>query len=153
MDEPIKFYSKSKEYSEFSNFHEAQFELDGTIWKTVEHYFQYQKFPGDASLQERIFAAETPAIAKRLGRTKSRFFREDWNEQRDVVMKQAVLAKFQQNPPLQKLLFDSYPRPIIFADPNDAFWGYGRTKAGQNKLGRMLMDYRNTHVGMEAING
>ena len=144
MDEPIKFYSKSKEYSEFSNFHEAQFELDGTIWKTVEHYFQYQKFPGDASLQERIFAAETPAIAKRLGRTKSRFFREDWNEQRDVVMKQAVLAKFEQNPDLSRKLKDTGTRRLCENSPGDSYWGIGRAGTGQNRLGKILMEVRLT---------
>lgn len=144
MEDVIKFYSKSKEYSEFSNFHEAQFELDGTIWKTVEHYFQYQKFPGDDLLQEQIFTAETPAIAKRLGRTKSRFFREDWNEQRDILMKRAVLAKFKQNADLCRKLKDTGTTLLCENSPGDSYWGIGRTGTGQNRLGKILMEVRST---------
>lgn len=68
-------------------------------------------------------------------------------------MAEAIAAKFTQNPALKQILIDTYPRPLIFADPNDAFWGYGRTKAGQNRLGRILMEYRSANTGMEAVEG
>ena len=44
---PIKFYRERDEpYGCFSNFSRHSFEMDGTPWQTVEHYFQAMKFPG-----------------------------------------------------------------------------------------------------------
>jgi ribA/ribD-fused uncharacterized protein len=147
--------TKFPAFKEFDNRFPAKFTLDGKEWPSVEHYYQAMKFPTLPEYQEEIRKAPTATAAAKMGKTKdpTKPIRADWKEQRETIMNKAIVAKFDQNPPLQKLLFDSYPRPIIFADANDAFWGYGRTKAGQNKLGRLLMEYRNMNVGMEAING
>ena len=37
--EPIKFYSVTDEYGEFSNFYEYEITIDGKLWPTSEHYF------------------------------------------------------------------------------------------------------------------
>ncbi len=42
----IYFYSTKEAYGEFSNFKAYPFELKGKTWRTVEHYFQAQKFAG-----------------------------------------------------------------------------------------------------------
>jgi ribA/ribD-fused uncharacterized protein len=140
--EPIEFNSKSEEYREFSNFYEAEFELDGQKWKTVEQYFQYQKFPGDQILQDKIFNAKTPSEAKRLGKTRSPAFRTDWNTIRDSVMKRAVEAKFGQNPTLMEVLKNTGDAQLIEKSYNDAYWGSGRAGKGENRMGKMLMEVR-----------
>ena len=142
--ETIQFHSKAVEYSEFSNFYEAQFELDGKTWKTVEHYFQHEKFPGNAPLQEKIWKASTPAAAKQLGKTRTPSFRADWNEVRDDVMKKAVEAKFKQNPELLQLLLDTGDAQLQEKSLFDSYWGTGRTGKGQNKMGQILMKLRAT---------
>jgi ribA/ribD-fused uncharacterized protein len=113
------------------------------------------KFPEFPAFQEEIRQAATASAAAKLGKKKdpSKPIRADWKEQRELIMRKAIFSKFDQNPALKKLLLDTYPRPLIFADSNDAFWGYGQTQQGQNKLGQTLMDYRSTHTGMEALNG
>lgn len=138
----IQFHSKAVNYSEFSNFYEAQFELDGKIWKTVEHYFQHEKFPGNTILQEKIWQAKTPASAKQLGKTRAPTFRRDWNDVRDEVMKSAVEAKFQQNPTLLQLLLETGSTLLEEKSPFDSYWGTGRTGKGQNKMGQILMELR-----------
>jgi ribA/ribD-fused uncharacterized protein len=140
--ESIEFNSNSVEYAEFSNFYEAEFELDGMRWKTVEHYFQYQKFPGDQVLQDKIYKAKRPAEAKRLGKTRSPAFRTDWNTVRDSVMKRAVEAKFEQNPDLMKVLKNTGDAELIEKSHSDAYWGSGRTGKGQNRMGKVLMEVR-----------
>jgi ribA/ribD-fused uncharacterized protein len=154
--EPIYFNAaKNKEYREFDNRFPAKFSLDGSEWPTVEHYYQAMKFPEFPAFQEEIRQAATASAAAKLGKKKdpSKPIRADWKEQRELIMRKAIFSKFDQNPALKKLLLDTYPRPLIFADSNDAFWGYGQTQQGQNKLGQTLMDYRSTHTGMEALNG
>lgn len=153
--EPIYFNAaKLEPYKEFDNRFPAKFTLDGVTWPSVEHYYQAMKFPELPEFQEQIRLAPTASAAAKLGKTKdpSKPIRADWKEKRESILRPAVFAKFNQNPTLEKMLIDTYPRPIIFADANDAFWGYGRTKMGQNKLGALLMEVRNSKTGMEALN-
>lgn len=149
VGEPILFNAaKFGSYKEFDNRFPSKFVLDGKEWPTVEHYYQAMKFPTLPEFQEQIRMTPTATAASKLGKTKDagKPIRADWTTQRESIMKKAIAAKFDQNPPLQKLLVDTHPRPLVFADGNDAFWGYGRTKQGQNKLGTILMDYRSDHV-------
>ena len=154
--EPIYFNAaKIDVFKELDNRFPAKFTLDGKEWSTVEHYYQAMKFPELPEFQEQIRTAPTATAAGKLGKAKdpAKPIRSDWATARETLMRQAIFAKFDQNPPLKKILLDTYPRPIVFADANDSFWGYGRTKMGKNKLGQTLMDYRNTHTGLEALEG
>jgi len=154
--EPVYFNAaKIDVFKELDNRFPAKFTLDGKEWPSVEHYYQAMKFPELPELQEQIRTAPTATAAAKLGKAKdpAKPIRSDWATARETIMRQAILAKFDQNPGLKKILLDTYPRPIVFADPNDSFWGYGRTKMGKNKLGQTLMGYRNTHTGIEAVEG
>lgn len=154
--EPIYFNAaKVPTFKELDNRYPAKFTLDGKEWPTVEHYYQAMKFPTLPEFQETIRALPTATAAAKAGKTKDpeKPIRADWKEQRQSILRKAIFAKFDQNPPLKKILLDTYPRPLIFADATDAFWGIGRTKLGQNKLGQTLMEYRNTNTGLEALNG
>ena len=153
--EPIYFNAaKLEPYREFDNRYPAKFTLDGKEWSSVEHYYQAMKFPEFPEFQEEIRLTPGASAAAKLGKTKdpSKPIRADWKEQREAILRTALNAKFDQNPSLEKMLMDTYPRPLVFADANDAFWGYGRTKMGQNKLGTLLMNIRNSKTGMEALN-
>jgi len=153
--EPIYFNAgKLKEYQEFDTRYPAKITLDGVEWPSAEHYYQAMKFPEFPEFQEQIRALPKVTEAMKLGKTKdpSKPIRADWKEKREGILRRAIYAKFDQNPALKKLLLDTYPRPLIYADANDSFWGYGRTKQGQNKLGQALMEYRSTNTGMEALN-
>ena len=138
----IYFNSKSELYNEFSNFYEAEFSLDGKVWKTVEHYFQHEKFPGDTELQAKIWAARTPSIAKRLGQTRSVYFLADWNQKRNEVMERALRAKFSQHPELYKKLKSTGESWLVEKSTTDDYWGSGRTGCGLNMMGKLLMKIR-----------
>jgi ribA/ribD-fused uncharacterized protein len=153
--EPIYFNAtKLDAYKELDPRFPATFTEDGKEWPSVEHYYQAMKFPTSPEYQEQIRKAPTALAAQKLGKSKDPRYpiRADWKEQRETILRRGIVAKFDQNRALYDLLMKTYPSPLIFADANDAFWGYGRTKMGQNRLGRILMDYRNTHTGMEALN-
>jgi len=51
----------------FSNFSQYGFVLNGIEYKTVEHYFQSQKFMGTEH-EKQIIAAPTAFNAAKLGR-------------------------------------------------------------------------------------
>jgi ribA/ribD-fused uncharacterized protein len=152
--EPIYFNAaKLEPYKEFDNRFPAKFTLDNKEWPSVEHYYQAMKFPEFPEFQEQIRLAPTATAAAKLGKAKdpSKPIRADWKEKRESIMTTAMTAKFNQNPSIEKMLIDTYPRPLIFADASDAFWGYGRTKMGQNKLGALLMSIRSSKTGLEAL--
>lgn len=153
--EAISFNStKFTEFAEFDARYPATFTLDGKEWPSVQHYYQAMKYTEYPEYQEEIRKAPSANVAIRLGNAKdpSKPIRADWKEQQDIIMRRATFAKFDQNPTLKQLLLGTYPRPLVFADSNDAYWGIGRTKMGQNKLGQTLMEYRNMNTGMEALN-
>jgi ribA/ribD-fused uncharacterized protein len=154
--DPILFnMAKIEAYKEFDNRFPAKFTLDSKEWPSVEHYVQAMKYPEFPEYQEQIRVAANVNSAVKLGETKdpSKPVRVDWKQQREAIMRAAVNAKLEQNKAIQDLLLDTYPRPLIFADGTDSFFGYGRTKQGKNKLGQMLMVYRGARRGMEALNG
>ena len=138
----IEFNSKSEAYTELSNFHWSPFLLDDKMWPTVEHYFQAQKFPADPELQERIREAKSALSAKRLGRTKTMAFRNDWNTIRDNVMYTGIKAKFQQNPVLATLLAGTGRAWLIEKASRESYWGSGPNGCGKNKTGHILMRVR-----------
>ena len=139
---PIEFYSKIPAYREFSNFFPSAFDLDGKRWPTVEHYFQAQKFTANPEYQEEIRVAKTPEKAKSLGATREKPIRADWDTLREDVMKKALRAKFTQNADLKAKLLSTGTRTLVEANPTDAYWGYGRTKKGKNRMGVLLQQLR-----------
>jgi ribA/ribD-fused uncharacterized protein len=138
----IEFSSKTDSYSELSNFYPADFTINGLTWKTVEHYFQAQKFPGDPILQERICLAKTALSAKRLGRTKSEHFRTDWETVKEEIMLTGLRAKFAQNPELKELLIKTVGLHLYENNKSDSYWGTGANHCGRNRMGILLIKVR-----------
>jgi ribA/ribD-fused uncharacterized protein len=137
----IRFYSTKNEFGEFSNFAAFPFSLDGQEWPTSEHYFQAQKF-ALADYREQIRQAPSPMIAARLGRSRKIPIRSDWEEVKLQIMRAAVRQKFAAHAALTKLLLSTGDEELIEAAPNDSYWGCGADGAGQNWLGRILMELR-----------
>jgi hypothetical protein len=142
MASVIEFSSKAHSFSEFSNFHVAPFEIEGKAYKTVEHWFQAQKFPTDKDLQERIRNERTPAKAKELGQTESTHYVSNWDVIKDEVMLKGLTAKFAQNPDLMDLLVSTAGHELREKTVRDVYWGTGQNGDGQNKLGKLLMVVR-----------
>ncbi len=113
---------------------------------TVEHEFQAAKAAGsDQVLAERIIDASTPAQAKRLGR-KAQLPR-DWDKDKDLVMKRALIHKFSLSPMKEWLIATG---DIPLAEGNfwhDNYWGSCgcsecKSVPGNNRLGILLMEIR-----------
>ena len=141
--EPIRFYAVSGEYGELSNFARYPIALRGKRWPTVEHFFQAQKFAAPAD-QEAIRAAKSPMIAARMGRSRTRKLRRDWEKVKLGVMRGAVEAKFRQHDDLGERLLATGEATIVEHTENDEFWGDGGDGSGRNELGKILMAVRAT---------
>ncbi len=137
----IAFYSTREAYGAFSNFAPSPIELDGLRWPTVEHYFQAQKFAGTPHV-EAIRLAPSPTIAARMGRSRARPLRSDWDLVKDEIMLRAVRAKFAQHADLATLLLSTRDALIVERSRRDGYWGDGGDGTGANKLGQILMQLR-----------
>jgi N-glycosidase YbiA len=137
----IHFYSVSEAYGAFSNFSPHPVRLKGVNWPTSEHYFQAQKFAGTPDEQE-VRGAKSPMIAARMGRSRKRPLRKDWESVKDAIMHEAVLAKFTQHADLRELLVETGDATIVEHTENDAYWGDGGDGRGKNRLGQILMRVR-----------
>jgi ribA/ribD-fused uncharacterized protein len=137
----INFYSVSGEYGCFSNFSPHPVTLKGKTWPTSEHYFQAQKFAGTPD-EEEVQQAKSPMIAARMGRSRKRPLRTDWESVKDSIMHEAVLAKFTQHADLRDILLGTGGAPIVEHTKNDAYWGDGGDGRGKNRLGQILMRVR-----------
>ncbi len=136
----IYFYRVDEPYGCFSNFSPHAIELKGRAWPTAEHYFQAQKFAGTEH-EEAIRLAKSPMIAARMGRSRARPLRPDWEEVKESIMQEAVLAKFTQHPDLREILLGTGD-VLLVEHTHDHYWGDGKDGQGRNALGKILMQVR-----------
>lgn len=157
IDGRILFFKRDRNQFFFlSHFHAADFEIDGEVWPTVEHFFQAQK-SFDHTYGKAIRACHHPGMAKRLGaapegsrkHSKDSWFRAnglkhrtDWRDVRLDIMRRADLAKFSQHPRLAALLLSTGSAEIVEDTALDDFWGIGPDGAGGNWAGRILTEIR-----------
>ncbi len=137
----IPFYRQTDRYGEFSNFSPHPFSLKSKVWPTSEHYFQAQKFAGTEH-EEEVRLTKSPMIAARIGRSRQRPLRTDWEAVKDEVMREALRAKFGQHPKLKSLLLSTGDAELIEHTRNDNYWGDGGDGSGKNRLGKLLMELR-----------
>jgi len=137
----IHFYGVSAEYGCFSNFSPHPIRLGGKTWPTSEHYFQGRKFVGTPD-EEEVRLAKSPMIAARMGRSRKRPLRKDWESVKDTIMFEAVLAKFTQHEGPREILLATGDATIVERTENDSYWGDGGDGSGKNRLGQILMRVR-----------
>ncbi len=137
----IKFYKTDDKYGCFSNFAAYPIQVDGKLWPTSEHYFQAQKFAGTPH-EEAIRRTDSPMIAAKMGRDRSKPLRMDWEAVKDEIMLKAVRAKFTQHKDLAKILLNTGSALIVEHTGNDNYWGDGGHGRGKNMLGQILMRVR-----------
>jgi N-glycosidase YbiA len=137
----ILFYRVNEPYGEFPNFSPHGFELAGKLWPTSEHYFQAQKFAGTEH-ENAVRLAQSPMIAARMGRSRQRPLRTDWEFVKDDIMRAALRTKFTQHPALRSLLLNTGDAELVEHTKNDRYWGDGGDGTGRNRLGQLLMEVR-----------
>lgn len=143
----VYFYSdREQPYGCFSNFSAHGLVLDDLYWPTSEHYFQAQKFAG-TPIAEKIRGLSKPKEAANMGRDRSFPLRSDWESVKDDVMRRAVLAKFQTHGDIRAILLGTGDEDLVENAPGDYYWGCGKDGTGQNKLGLILMELRQTLCG------
>lgn len=93
-------------------------------------------------MEETIRLADTPARAKKLGRSHKATRRADWEKVKDDYMYKCVLAKFSQHVSIRRTLLDTGDALLVEHTSADSYWGDGGDGSGKNMLGKILMRVR-----------
>eukprot|EP01062_Namystynia_karyoxenos_P005604 TRINITY_DN11940_c0_g3_i1.p1 TRINITY_DN11940_c0_g3~~TRINITY_DN11940_c0_g3_i1.p1 ORF type:complete len:1330 (+),score=353.10 TRINITY_DN11940_c0_g3_i1:119-3991(+) len=134
---PVRFYGFTGEWGHLCSFWPSPFEVGGAVWPTLEHFFQAMKFAGTPHADD-VRAAQTPELARQIGKDRSRPLRADWDRVREDVMFCGLRAKFSQSATCRAVLLSTGQRRLVFSDSSDDYWGIGPAGDGQNVLGTML---------------
>lgn len=135
-----------------SNFFACRIEWNGRLYKTVEHLYQASKATNDKD-HEAIRLAPKPGDSKRIGRKIK--IRNDWEEIKVEVMRNALMMKF-VDPKLEMRLLNTKNATLIEGNSwHDNFWGWCECKECEPKvkyniLGALLMELR-FKLGIEYV--
>lgn len=139
----------------FSQWFPFEFQENGIIYKTAEHYMMAGKAKlfNDDEVLKQIVKAETPNLAKSLGRKVKNFDPKIWDEHKYQIVRQGNLLKFSQNEKFKEFLLSTNDKILVEASPYDTIWGVGMLETdpraqnpsqwkGENLLGFALMEVR-----------
>jgi len=131
------------DYEFLRNDYECNVMFDGEMYSSVERAFQAAK-TDDKEKREEIKNASSLRDARKLGRNFT--LSPSWKDDRLVVMKDLLKSKFNDNLVLKfKLLLTENAELIQGGMINgDQFWGVDEFGVGENHLGRLLMEVRNS---------
>lgn len=141
MDREILFYDPKKEYGWLANFSNHNIQVEAKTFKTVEHYYQSQKFT-NGIIKYLIINSPTPQIAKSLARTFRYLRKNNWAYIKNDIMYKAIKYKFTQHQDLRKLLVNTDRSELIEKSDRDYYWGIGKSGLGENIMGKLLMKLR-----------
>ncbi len=137
----VEFYKEFGELGYLANYSNHGFTKNGVFYKTVEHYYQSEKF-SDPEIKKRIIDADTPKEASNIGRDRSLKRIEDFKSIKNQVMYEGILEKFRQNRNIAYKLIETRNRDIAEATIDEYYWGIGKDKSGENVIGDILVRVR-----------
>lgn len=147
--EPIeykyRYFSRARdpELGFLSNFYKFdQYDDDGVIYPTNEHYYQCEKTLDD-QVRQWLYDASDASTVKRRGNANTIPLRPDWETFKLEAMMNGLRMKFRSGTAMADQLLQTNDGYLVeFAPWGDRFWGVDKNKKGQNWLGRLLMRRR-----------
>ena len=124
--------------------------VNGSRIPTSEALYQACRFPDLPDVQREIIAQQSPMTAKMKGKPHRKETRGDWDKVRHNVMRWCLRVKLAQHyKEFGRLLLATKEKPIVEQSRKDRYWGAilmhdGETLVGENVLGRLLMELRET---------
>ena len=141
FDDAIGFFPR--EFYCFDNFSSFKVKYLGYVYSSVEEAYQAAKFLKTAPLVvEEIRSSYSADEAKRIAVRNKHLQREDWHEVKLDIMTDLIRLKVEQNSYVRKKLRETKDYLIVEDSPYDDFWGWGKTREGENHLGKIWMQVR-----------
>ena len=141
----VRIASFKEEYRFLSNFYQSPVTLDGLTYPNAEAAFQAQKCAKEED-KVKYTLVKNPVVAKRMGK-KEPNLPENWREISYGIMLEIIRAKFSLPEMKEKLLATGDTELVEGNNHHDNLWGdctcsRCAAKAGQNRLGKILMQVR-----------
>jgi ribA/ribD-fused uncharacterized protein len=139
-----------------SQWHPSPFvDAKGNKYQNCEQYMMAEKARlfGDEKTELEIMNSDDPKTIKALGRRVKNFDIKKWEQNREEIVYQGNLLKFQQNPEMMKWLLTTKGKTLVEASPYDSIWGIGydkynalknQSKWGLNLLGKAIQKVRDS---------
>ena len=133
----VEFYKEFGELGYLANYSNHGFIKNGIFYKTVEHYYQSEKY-SDENIKQKIINAETPKEASNIGRDRNNVRKENFKRIKNKVMFEGILEKFRQNRDIAYKLIETRNQKIVEATVDEYYWGIGKDRSGLNVIGNIL---------------
>jgi N-glycosidase YbiA len=141
----MKFKNSNKNF--LSNYYNSKFTdsfYSNLKYDTMEHYFSSMKYfiPKTSNYYthvNNILNIKDPSEIEIYTKAYP-YLCSNFCNIKDIVMKNGLLLKFNQNSNLKQKLLNINGK--IEADIDDEYWGLGKTGKGKNKLGLLLEEVR-----------
>lgn len=142
----ICFHNPDEENGYLSNWYMSEFSYDGMIFSSMEQYMMYQKAItfDDYSIAKAIMKTDDVAQIKALGREVHNYSDVIWNGMRQIIIYKGLLAKFQQNADLKRLLLDTGDSVIAECAVKDTIWGIGLSMKDTKRFN--INDWKGTNL-------
>lgn len=135
----ILFYKSNDPFGFLNNFKRSRMYVYNHWWNNVETPYQAMKCVKSEDFN-KIRLAATPREARDLGQTVELV--PYWNEVKNDIMAECVMAKFLQNKDFLEQLLATGGAELVEDSPVDSYWGCGADGKGLNHLGKILMQTR-----------
>jgi ribA/ribD-fused uncharacterized protein len=137
----LHFFGPSGDLGWLDPMYPCRFNIDGVMYRSVEHYYQSRRARGD---DDRKWIADAPdgMEAERRARSLSgERIVEGWNLAVKLgAMRDGTFAKFAQDKRLERKLIDTGNATLCRDREGDGFWSW----PGKNMVGVLLMEVRET---------
>lgn len=132
----ICFHNPNEENGYLSNWYMSDFTCDDVKFSSMEQYMMYQKAIAfnDYDIANDIMETDDVAQIKALGRKVRNYSDIIWNGMRQIVIYKGLLAKFQQNVDLKRMLFETGDSIIAECAVKDTIWGIGLSMKDPNRF-------------------
>lgn len=143
----------------FSQWHFSDFEIDGIVFPTAEHWMMLNKarLMRDVNAEQAVLAdikgSPDPSVVKKIGRQVTNWDQAKWDQHCFEIVAEGNVAKFSQDDELRKYLLGTGDMVLVEASPHDKVWGIGMRREeadaknplkwkGKNLLGFAIMEAR-----------
>lgn len=141
LDNTIIFYKAAGEHGFLSNLYEQPLIVEGVVFPSAEHAYQYAKIK-DPETREWVMQAPKPHLVSILAHGLFAWnIVSNWSKIKVQRMRAVLEAKFSDIDLFHKLVATGN-RALVEGSRTDAFWGLGARGKGKNMLGVLLMEIR-----------
>lgn len=142
-DQHVYFYEQ--DFYVLSNFSAFNLQWKGRTFPTSEHAYHWEKFDATGvaqAIRDQVRFAPSAHEAFKIAERNRDFRRPDWDDIKVGVMREILHAKVAQHEYVRRKLLATGDRELIEDSWRDDYWGWGPNRDGQNVLGKLWMEIR-----------